>query len=56
MSDQYSPSSVPIAGLAEAAAAGVNLALEDQTLSSSSGPDIGTTVGMYPTDPFPIDG
>lgn len=50
----YSPSSVPLAGLTEAVAAGVNLSLEEQTLASSDGIDIGTTLGYIP--PFPGDG
>lgn len=50
----YSPSSVPLAGLTEAVAAGVNLSLQEQTLASSDGTDIGATMGMFPT--FPGDG
>jgi hypothetical protein len=50
----YSPSSVPLTGLTEAVAAGVNLAIEDQVQADSSGIDIGTTMGYIP--PFPGDG
>jgi hypothetical protein len=41
---------VPLEGLAEAAAAGVNLALEDQ-LNLAVGSEIGPTMGMFPVDP-----
>ena len=51
MSSSYSPSSVPIAGLAEAAAAGVNLALEEQQVYAVSSVDIGTTMGYFPVEP-----
>ena len=49
MADSYSPQTVPLGSLGEAAAAGVNLALEDQT--QAAGSDIGPTMGMYPVEP-----
>jgi hypothetical protein len=50
MADSYSPATVSLANLAEAAATGVNLAQEDQ-INMISGPDIGTTMGYFPVDP-----
>lgn len=50
----YSPSSVPLAGLTEAAAAGVYLSLEEQSLTADGSGLIGPTMGMFP--PFPSDG
>ena len=50
MADSYSPAIVSLANLSEAAAAGVNLAQEDQ-INMISGPDIGTTMGYFPVDP-----
>jgi hypothetical protein len=47
MADSYSPASVSLGNLAEAAAAGVNLAIQDQ----SSEAIIGPTTGIYPTEP-----
>ncbi len=46
MENSYSPSTVSLDNLAEAAAAGVNLALEDQSLNAIID-DPGTTTGMY---------
>ena len=48
MADSYSPSTVSLGNLAEAAAAGVNLALEDQAQAISP---IGPTTGIYPVEP-----
>lgn len=48
MADSYSPSTVSLANLTEAAAAGVNLAQADQAQAISP---IGPTMGMFPTDP-----
>lgn len=45
---QYSPQTVSLGNLADAAAAGVNLALEDQAQAISP---IGPTMGMFPMDP-----
>jgi hypothetical protein len=50
MADSYTPGIVSLANLTEAAAAGVNLAQQDQ-LNMVSGPDIGTTMGYFPVDP-----
>jgi hypothetical protein len=49
MSDSYSPSTVSLGNLTEAAAVGVNLAQEDQAQAAGSG--IGPTMGMFPTEP-----
>ncbi len=48
MESSYSPSTVSLGNLAEAAAAGVNLALEDQAQAIAP---IGPTMGMYPVEP-----
>jgi hypothetical protein len=48
MADSYSPQTVSLGSLTEAAAVGVNLALEDQAQAIS---EIGPTMGMYPTEP-----
>jgi hypothetical protein len=45
---EYSPQTVSLGSLAEAAAAGVNLALEDQAQALSP---IGPTMGMFPVEP-----
>lgn len=50
---QYSPNIVSMDGLADAAAAGVELALQDQQQASFSSAEasIGPTMGMYPVEP-----
>lgn len=48
MESSYSPSTVSLGNLAEAAAAGVNLAQQDQAQSFA---DIGPTMGMYAAEP-----
>jgi hypothetical protein len=48
MADSYSPSTVSLANLAEAAAAGVNLAMDDRAQAIAP---IGPTMGMFPVDP-----
>ena len=48
MADSYSPQTVSLGSLTEAAAVGVNLALEDQAQAISP---IGPTMGMYPVEP-----
>jgi hypothetical protein len=50
MASSYSPATVSLGNLSEAAAAGVNLAQQDQ-INMMSGPDIGTTMGYFPVDP-----
>jgi hypothetical protein len=55
MSD-YSPSSVPLTGLTEAAVVGVNLSLEEQALTADSGSDIGLPTGYVGPVPGEIDG
>ena len=47
MADSYSPSTVSLGNLAEAAAAGVNLAIQDQSTEALIGP----TTGIYPVEP-----
>ena len=47
MDSSYSPSTVSLGNLSEAAAAGVDLALQDQALAA----DIGPTMGMFPVEP-----
>ena len=49
MADSYSPSTVSLANLSEAAAAGVNLALDDQAQAIAS--PFEPTMGMFPVDP-----
>jgi len=44
MADSYSPTTVSLGNLSEAAAAGVNLALEDQAQAISTSEP---TMGMY---------
>jgi hypothetical protein len=48
MADSYSPATVSLANLTEAASAGVNLALDDQAQAIAP---IGPTMGMFPTEP-----
>lgn len=48
MESSYSPSTVSLANLSEAAAAGVNLALDDQAQATSS---FEPTMGMYAAEP-----
>ena len=48
MADSYSPSTVSLANLTEAAAAGVNLALDDQAQAISP---LEPTMGMFPVEP-----
>jgi hypothetical protein len=48
MESSYTPSTVSLANLSEAAAAGVNLALDDQAQALSP---IGPTMGMYAAEP-----
>ena len=48
MENPYSPTTVPLDVLAAAAAAGVTLALQDQTQAYA---DIGPTMGMFPVEP-----
>jgi hypothetical protein len=48
MESSYSPSTVSLGNLAEAAAAGANLAQQDQAQAFA---DIGPTMGMFPVDP-----
>jgi hypothetical protein len=48
MADSYSPSTVSLGNLAEAAAAGVNLAQADQAQAISP---FEPTMGMFPVDP-----
>jgi hypothetical protein len=45
---EYSPQTVSLGNLSEAAATGVNLALEDQAQAISP---IEPTMGMFPTEP-----
>ncbi|HEX2079860.1 MAG TPA: hypothetical protein VHG08_19240 [Longimicrobium sp.] len=45
------PRIVSLENLTEAAAVGVNLALEDQSVYAASSGDIGTTMGYFPTEP-----
>lgn len=47
MAESYSPASVSLGNLAEAAAAGVDLALQDQSTEALIGP----TTGIYPVEP-----
>ena len=44
MENSYTPATVSLANLSEAAAVGVNLALDDQAQAISA---IGPTMGMY---------
>lgn len=49
----YSPTTVSLGNLTEAAAAGVNLAIEDQSTSAIEGPGGGgTTTGYIAPSPF----
>lgn len=47
MADSYTPASVSLGNLTEAAAAGVDLALQDQSAEAIIGP----TTGIYPVEP-----
>lgn len=48
MERSYSPSTVSLGNLAEAAAAGVNLAQQDQAQATAP---IGPTTGIFPQEP-----
>jgi hypothetical protein len=50
MADSYSPGVVSLANLSEAAAAGVNLAQQDQAVVGAEAL-IGPTMGMYLAEP-----